>query len=126
MGVVEKPNHSKADMGKWLLILLLLVGGVVANVYYSHIVWSIRLAVGILLACVVIAIALQTNKGRRAWAFAKESRGELRKVVWPTRQETIQTALVVIVIVVAMSIILWGLDSVFMWAVSFLSGQRGA
>ena len=50
---------------------------------------------------------------------------ELRKVVWPTRQETIQTTLIVVAMVVVAALILWGLDKVFFWLVAWLTGQRG-
>ncbi len=116
---------SKLDSFKWLLIVLLIAGAIVANSYYSHIAWALRAAAGIVLAIIVLAIASQTAKGKSAWVFIKGSRAELRKVVWPTRQETIQTTLVVIVMVIVAAILLWGLDSVLVWLVGWLTGQRG-
>ena len=60
---------------------------------------------------------MQTVKGRTAVAFAKESRTEVRKVVWPTRQEAVQTTGIVLVATLIMSLLLWGLDSVLFWVV---------
>jgi preprotein translocase subunit SecE len=52
----------------------------------------------------------------------KEARGEIRKVVWPTRQETTQTTLIVVVVVLVMALLLWGLDSLLGWLVSMVVG----
>lgn len=109
------------DALKWLLVVLLLVGGVVANFYYSYIAVAIRSAVGIVLAILVLLIASQTHKGWKAWSFVKGSRAELRKVVWPTRQEIVQITSVVVAMVIVVALILWGLDSFFMWAVAWMT-----
>lgn len=58
-------------------------------------------------------------------AFAREARVELRKVIWPTRQETLQTTLVVLVMVVVVAIFLWLLDMLLLWAVNGLTGLGG-
>lgn len=55
--------------------------------------------------------ALQTDRGQRVWNLAREARTELRRVVWPTRQETTQTTGIVLILVLVFALILWGLDS---------------
>ncbi|WP_267256231.1 preprotein translocase subunit SecE [Coxiella endosymbiont of Ornithodoros maritimus] len=122
---VTLEKKSRFDGLKWLLIVTLLVAAIVAEFYYSQVTWAIRAAVGIVVLVILLAIASQTDKGRMAWGFIKGARTELRKVVWPTRQETLQTTLVVIVMVVITALILWGLDSLFMWAIGWMAGQRG-
>ncbi|MBP5143215.1 preprotein translocase subunit SecE, partial [Pseudomonas chlororaphis] len=52
----------------------------------------------------------------------KEARTEIRKVVWPTRQETTQTTLIVVAVVLVMALLLWGLDSLLGWLVSLIVG----
>jgi len=116
---------SKKDPALWLITVVLLVAGIVAYYYFRDVVWALRAAVGLVLVCIVAAIVFQTRQGKQLWDFAKEARVELRKVVWPTRQETIQTTLVVVAMVVVMALILWGVDSVLLWAVSWFTGQRG-
>ncbi len=118
-------TKSRFELLKWLLIIFLLVGGMVANFYYSQVIVTIRAAVGIVLAILALIIAAQTQKGRKAWSFIKSSRTELRKVIWPTRQETVQTTLVVVLMVIMTALILWGLDSFFIWAVAWMTGKRG-
>ena len=78
------------------------------------------------IAAIVIAglVAMQTVKGRTAVAFAKESRTEVRKVVWPTRQEAVQTTGIVLVATLIMSLLLWGLDSVLFWVVGLITGLK--
>ena len=121
----KREGRVRFNVVKWLLILLLFIAGIVANYYYGDVAWALRTAAGIVLAAILVAIASQTAQGKKAWVFIKGSRTELRKVVWPTRQETIQTTLVVVAMVIVMAIILWALDSLFMWAISWLTSQRG-
>jgi preprotein translocase subunit SecE len=67
-------------------------------------------------------IAMQTAMGKAAWVFRREAIIEVRKVVWPTRKETVQTTMVVLVVVVIMALLLWALDSMLAWGVRFLTG----
>lgn len=113
------------DRVKWILILALLVVGIVANYHFASVPWAIRMAVGIVWMGILIMIALWTAQGQKVWVFVKAARTELRKVVWPTRQETTQTTLVVIAMVIITALVLWGIDALFFWAVSLLTGQRG-
>ena len=122
---IAQQAGPKFDGLKWLAIFLLVAAGIVANYFYGHVAWAIRAAVGIVVAVVVLLIAAQTAKGQRAWSFFKGSRTELRKVVWPTRPETVQTTFIVIAMVVVTALILWGVDAFFMWAMAWLTGQRG-
>ena len=72
-----------------------------------------------------VFVVLPTAKGRQGLEFVKESRFELRKVVWPNRQETTQTTLVIIFFVIIMGIFFWLLDMFLAWAARMLTGQGG-
>ena len=72
-----------------------------------------------------LTVAAQAEQGRAALSFAKEARTEVRKVVWPTRKETLQTTGIVLVMVVIVGILLWLLDMFLLWAVQLLTGQGG-
>ena len=118
-------RSSKADVAKLLLAIVLLVGAIVAFYYYARYMLLVRV-LGLLAAVgVAVAIALQTQIGRLARQFVQESRTEVRKVVWPTRQETMQTTLAVVVMVIVVGILLWLLDMFLVWAVQLLTGQGG-
>lgn len=122
---IKETEQSKYNRLKWLSVLFLLLAGIVANEYYSSLAWAVRAAIGIVLILILTGIVLQTSQGQVAWSFIKGSRGEIRKVVWPTRQETVQTTLVVVAMVVIAALILWGLDYLFFELVGWLTGQRG-
>jgi len=69
-------------------------------------------------------MALLTKKGKASLEFAREARIEMRKVIWPTRHETLQTTLIVALITLVMSLILWGIDSILVRLISFITGLR--
>lgn len=121
-GAFSQRSTSRLDALKWLLVLIIILGGIVANSYYSQVAWALRATIGIILIAIAVAIASQTAQGKQAWIFLKGARAELRKVVWPSRQETIRTTLVVVGMVAIMAIILWVLDSLFLWIISWLTG----
>ena len=122
---IEGPRNTTSDWLKWFVAVLLLAAGVVANYYYSAQPWPLRLLGWLVLLSIVIAIVLQTYQGKQAFNFARESRMELRKVVWPTYQETVQTTLFVAAMVLVLGLILWGVDGILMWLIGWLTGQRG-
>jgi preprotein translocase subunit SecE len=122
---MENQIDSKLDWLKWLLIAFLIVAGVVANHVYVQQPWPLRLLAWLFLTGVVVFLGSQTKTGIKFLTFAKESRIELRKVVWPTRQETMQTTLIIAVMVVILALMLWGIDGMLVWLVGTLTGQRG-
>lgn len=127
MSVQTEEQGSSLDTVKLVVSLALLLAGIVAFYYFES--WqgqpvSLLLRVlGLLLAVGVgAAIALSSLSGKRLLGFMKDSRLEVRKMVWPTRAETLQTTLMVMVIVVILSIFLWGVDSLLGWGVKSLLG----
>lgn len=113
------------DWLKWLIVAILLIGGLAANYYYDNQPWPLRLLGWLFLLAAVVAVVLQTRQGKQVMGFVRESRMELRKVFWPTRQETVQTTLVVAAMVIILALMLWGIDSFLMWLIGWLTGQRG-
>lgn len=118
-------QKSSPDTFKWLIVFGLMIFSIAANYYYSNVSFSVRLAGWLVLIGIVIVIALQTVQGQKAWQLGKDAHAEMRKVTWPTRQETIQTTMIVMLMVVITALILWMVDSILLWAISFLTGQRG-
>jgi preprotein translocase subunit SecE len=70
-------------------------------------------------------MAMTSLQGKRLWAFIQGSRIEIRKVVWPTQQETTQTAIAVFVFTLVMALFFWGLDSLLLWLTRTLVGSAG-
>ncbi|MFT5879097.1 MAG: preprotein translocase subunit SecE [Moritella sp.] len=118
-------NQGKAlETVKWILVAIILIGTVVGNNIFSEESVLIRAVAVIVAALIAGAIAFQTSKGREALAFASESRTEVRKVVWPTRQEAIQTTLIVLVVTAIMALVLWGLDGILVRVVGFITDVK--
>jgi preprotein translocase subunit SecE len=115
-------SGSAVDTLKWLVVLTLVSVGVVGNYYYSAESLLYRTLALLVLAAIAGWFALQTNKGRAFATLVAEARVEIRKVVWPTRQELIQTTMIVIVFVLIVALILWGVDSLIGWIVSSVIG----
>lgn len=122
MNVKAEAKDSRFDLLKWLLVAALVIAGVVGNQYFSAEPILYRVLALLVVAALAGVIALQTSKGQAFWVLAKEARVEIRKVVWPTRQETTQTTLIVVAVVLVMALLLWGLDSLLGWLVSLIVG----
>lgn len=125
MNVNTQQKSSVINSLLWIVSIVLLIAGVVANNYLLEIALPIRLIGWIILIAAVLAVLSRTLQGIAFLDFAKESRMELRKVTWPSRQETIQTTTMVVVIVLIMGLFMWGADSMLLWAVGWITGQRG-
>lgn len=106
-----------------VVAVALLLGAAVGFNYYEeyHVVLRALAVIGV--AGLAIFIALQTVTGRNAFGFVRDARTEVRKVVWPTRAEAMQTTLVVMAMVILVALILWLMDSVLLVAIRFLTGQ---
>jgi preprotein translocase subunit SecE len=116
---------SGLDTAKLAIAALLLVSGIFAFYFFEGFSVLLRVVGLLVISGAAAAIALQTERGRALWQFASDARMEVRKVVWPSRQETLQTTLVVIVMVLIVGIILWLFDMVLMAILKALTGQGG-
>jgi len=120
----ENQPSTSLDGLKWVVILLILAGAVLGNYFFGEESVLIRAVAVVALVVIAGLLAMQTEKGRTAVLFAKESRTEVRKVVWPTRQEAVQTTGIVLLATALMSVLLWGLDSFLFWVVGFITGLK--
>ena len=113
---------SPADIVKYVLALLVVLAGLFGFYWFSGLPGPLR---GLLLAgawVIGAGIFAFTPRGRMAIEFLSESRFELRKVVWPTRQETIRSTGVIIVVVIIISLLLALIDFILSSAVRWLLG----
>lgn len=106
----ETQTSSFVDTIKWILAAFALGGAVYANHHLVDGSALVRVGVILALAVVGLVIGFSTTKGKNGLAFAKESRIEARKVVWPTRPETVQTTFIIIAAVAFVSLLLYLLD----------------
>ncbi|CAX54000.1 Preprotein translocase SecE subunit [Erwinia pyrifoliae Ep1/96] len=117
-------NGRGLEVLKWLGVVVLLVAAVAGNSWYRDVTLPLRALAVVVLMAAAAGLALLTVKGKATLAFAREARTEVRKVVWPTRQETLHTTLIVAAVTAVMSLILWGLDGILVRLVSFITGLR--
>jgi preprotein translocase subunit SecE len=121
----EKTGVALIDAFKIVLAAAALVGGVVAYYWYESEpqVLRVLMVLGGLIAGLVILY--WSAPGRELWDYVQSSRVELRKMVWPTRQETWRTTLVVFVFVLALGVFFWLVDMALAWGAKHVTGQGG-
>lgn len=107
----QETVSSPLNAVKWLVCAVIVVAGIYGNSYYANdFSGFMRALILVPMAILAGVFALYTTQGQSFWRLLKEARTEIRRVVWPTKQETMQTTLLVIVVVLIMSVILWLLD----------------
>ncbi|WP_144211909.1 preprotein translocase subunit SecE [Shewanella donghaensis] len=110
------------DIVKWGIAAILVAAAVIGNQAFGEASVVVR-ALGVIVAFVIAAfIALQTVKGKEALSFAREAHIEVRKVVWPTRQEALNTTFIVLAATAVVAVILWGFDWVLLRVVNLITG----
>jgi preprotein translocase subunit SecE len=123
MNATNTENSSSSMDGlKWAVTIILLVAIIVGNYMYGEEVHIVaRVLILLVMAALALLSAALTEKGKTFVGFAKDSRLEVRKVVWPTRQETVQTTLIILAVSTIVGLVLWGLDGVFVRLVAFIT-----
>ena len=116
---------SALDTVKLVAAVAILVGGIAGFYLLTSYPLAVRWVIVLAALGIGVLVALQSVQGRDFWQFVQGSRVELRKVVWPTRQETLQTTLVVVVAILVMGIFFWVLDWI-LGAVTAALTSRGA
>ena len=104
------------ELLSWLAIVLITVAAFLGN-YYLNISGPVKALIWVGWLVLTLTFGYFTAEGKRVFTFAKESKLEMQKVVWPTRQETIQTTSIVMIMVAITGFVLWGIDSGMMWAI---------
>ena len=122
MNVNAPTEKSLGDTIKMVVAVAILLAAIYGYYYFADSSQLFRV-LGVVGAVIVsLLVASQTATGRSMILFMADARTETRKVVWPTKQETIQVTLVVIFMVILVGLILWGLDSLLGWAIRALLG----
>jgi preprotein translocase subunit SecE len=122
MNANTESQSGVMDSIKWSLTFLILVAAVVGNYFYSDVLLLWRVLGVVVAIALAVVIAAQTTKGKATVTFAREARLEVRKVVWPTRQEATHTTLIVLAATVITALVLWGLDGIFVRLVALITG----
>jgi len=119
----ETSQSGVLDILKLLIAAGVLVGGLYGYYYFANdVALPLRVLMVLVGTAAGIGIAMTTVQGARLWHFIQGSRVEIRKVVWPTRTETTQTAIAVFIFTLIMALFFWGLDSGLLWLTRRLVG----
>lgn len=131
--IEKKKNESEASVEKskglniflWLLTVAIIATSAFGNIYFQdQYSTPIRVVAVIVLLLISLGVAATTNQGRKALGFFQDARTELRRIVWPSRPEATQTTFIVVGVTVFVSLILWGLDSIIVSIITFLTDWR--
>lgn len=120
-------SGSPLDIVLWVIALVLLVGAAMVNQYLPA-YWppanSVWVRVGVIIACIVVALGLSyaTHQGKGFVRLLKDARLELRRVTWPTKQETVTTSWQVLLVVIITAIVLWCFDYGLGWLIKLIIG----
>ena len=123
MNTKATAEPNSLDTVKLALALAMLLAGVVAYQYYAEAPRLMRVGGIVLDVLLALGLASQTDRGRQVVGFVRDAQIEVRKVVWPTRQETVQTTVVVMIVVVVFAFLLWLLDLFLGWAMQSVLGH---
>jgi len=122
----ETATNNGLNIVKWVLAIAILIAATVGNRYAPELfpqlsAW-VRVVALIIMAVAALALTLVTTQGQSFLKLLKEAQVEARRIVWPTKDETMQTTMIVCAVVVFMSLVLWGVDSLFGWMISAVIG----
>jgi preprotein translocase subunit SecE len=121
----DKGGSPVIDTAKLILAVAALVGGVGGYYWFGDVPTAGRLLMVLAGTALGASFLFWSTQGQLLWQFVQGSRVELRKMVWPTRQETLQTTLVVFVFVLLLGVFFWLVDMLLAWAMRHLTGQGG-
>ena len=124
MGRYTMVESDKFNNNTPLLLLstTILIAGIISFYYFSEIRLFYRVVALIFIMIIAAYITYLTDFGKTVYSYVIDSKVELKKVTWPTKQETLQTALGVFVVVILIGIMLWLFDMLLGWGVGTLYG----
>tara|TARA_Y100001936_G_scaffold5624_1_gene5043 strand:- start:487 stop:846 length:360 start_codon:yes stop_codon:yes gene_type:complete len=115
-------NINMQNYIRWCLGIAIIGLAVYGNAYFAQEALLYRVLGVIVVSALGLFVLSTTVEGKESLKIILESRTEIRRVVWPTRTETTQTVLIVVVAIFVCALLLWGLDSLFGWAMAGLLG----
>jgi preprotein translocase subunit SecE len=123
MNAKVETEGSGFDTAKLFLAVVVLITGIVGFYYFEAQPQLYRVLGLLVMAGASVGLVLLTTMGQGIWHFAVDARTEVRKVVWPSRQETVQTTLIVFAMVLFMGVVLWLFDTALGAILKVLTGQ---
>ena len=121
----DKGGSTIVDSAKLVLAIAVLIAGIAGYYWFAGMPVAVRILMVLAGLGIGAALLFWSAQGQVLWQYIQGSRVELRKMVWPTRQETLQTTLVVFVFVLLLGVFFWLVDMLLAWATRHLTGQGG-
>lgn len=118
-------QDSPNDNLKLIAAAVIALAGLVAFYAFAEQSLLLRVIMLLVVAGIVVFLFYQTARGKRTASFFRDARTEVRKVVWPTRAETTQTTLTVMVLVIIVGLFLWLFDSILSNLFKLITGIGG-
>jgi len=125
MSVETEQTSGVMDSIKLVLAVLITVAGIAGFYYFGNESLLLRVVSLLIAMAVAVALVMMTAMGQDFWGFVQGSQVELRKIIWPTKKETMQTTLIVMVMVLSVGILLWMFDGLLLWGIGMVTGQGG-
>ena len=125
MSVETEQTSGVMDSIKLILAILITIAGIGGFYYFGDESLLLRVVSLLVAMGVAVMLVMMTDMGRGFWGFLQGSQVELRKIVWPTKKETMQTTLIVMVMVLFVGILLWMFDGLLLWGIGMVTGQGG-
>ncbi|OOZ39777.1 preprotein translocase subunit SecE [Solemya elarraichensis gill symbiont] len=122
MNVKAEQQTTAMDTVKLMAAIAILIGGIAAFYMFEAQSTLLRVIALLVITGVATAVALTSAQGKSLWNFATAARTEVRKVVWPSRQEIIQTTLIVLFVVLLVGLFLWAVDGILGWILRSIVG----
>jgi len=122
MSVETEQESGQFDVAKLGLAVVAIVAGIGAFYYYADQSLLMRVIGLLIVLLIAVGLVYTTNLGQSFWHFAQGSKIELKKIVWPTKKETMQTTLIVAVMVLFVGVLLWMFDGLLMWGIGYVTG----
>jgi preprotein translocase subunit SecE len=123
MNAKAETQGGRLDTLKLWTAILLMGAGIYGYYYFADVMVVLRVLGLLAVAAIAIGVVYQTGIGRQIVGFVSGAQNEVRRMVWPSRTETLQTTMAVVFIVLLVGVFLWLLDMVLLRAVQFLTGQ---
>ena len=121
MNIETESEPVNFDLAKLIFAILAMVAAVFGFYFFAEQSLLLRVIGLLMVLSMAIGLVYTTNLGRSFWQFALGSKIELKKIVWPTQKETMQTTLIVVVMVLVVGILLWMFDGLLMWGIGLIT-----
>ncbi|MBB1073039.1 preprotein translocase subunit SecE [Rhodoferax sp. 4810] len=125
MNIRAETGETSLDTVKLVAAIMVVIIGIWGFYFFADYSLLLRVVALLVFASGATALALTTEIGQQMWRFAVDARVEVRKVIWPTRQETFQTTLIVSIMVLILGVLLWLFDMMLMAILRLLTGHGG-